>query len=245
MRTFLVGLLIGTLSIALYAQGKIVVANDEWTLSDTGYSNAPGDTQLFVSNLTQWFTGGNPGTFLAYTNNFGLTQSQLVNQMASLGHTYTISTALPLDATLLQNYDAVFLGGYYTNINIPDLISYVQNGGCVYVCAGTGVGGAANEANAWNPFLNAFGLAFQPAYNGIGGNISISSSHPIFVGVNQLYQNNGNSIVDLNPSDPANEVLVTFNNQGLYAVYIVPEPTSMVALISGVGLLLGARRRAK
>ena len=83
----LIGLAFGILlMVSAWAQGKIVVANDEWTLSNSGYSNAP-DADRFARNVASWFTGGGSGNFLAYTNNFGLTGTQLANTMASAGYT--------------------------------------------------------------------------------------------------------------------------------------------------------------
>ncbi len=38
--------------------GKIIVANDEWTLGTTGFTQAPTDTAQFVKNIGNWFTGG-------------------------------------------------------------------------------------------------------------------------------------------------------------------------------------------
>jgi hypothetical protein len=66
------------------------------------------------------------------------------------------------------------------------LIDYVKAGGNVYLCAGTGWGGAQPKADRWNTFLNAFGLNFAGAYHGITGNQTVNSSHPIFAGVKAI-----------------------------------------------------------
>lgn len=223
------------------ARAAIVVNNDEWTLSDSGFGAAP-DAASFALNVAAFFSGGGPGNFLVYSSNFGLTGSQLASTMTSAGHAWTVSTALPFTLATFQQYDGLFLAGsdaYPNGLEAADLIAYVQGGGSLYIAAGTGNGGAAAEAAAWNQVLNAFGLSFAPSYNGVAGNIAISSPHPLFAGVNALYQNNGNSIVDLEPANPDNEVLVTFGGNGLYAVW-VPEPASLLLL--GIAALVRQRR---
>ncbi len=89
MKKCLFGFLIMALAAALWipaAQaGKIVVANDDWTLSNTGFI-APNDPDVFATNVAAWFTGGGTGSFLAYCNAHGLTESSLANAITGAGH---------------------------------------------------------------------------------------------------------------------------------------------------------------
>jgi hypothetical protein len=198
------------------AQGRIVVAHDDWTLSDQGFASAP-TTGQFVRNLADWFTGGLPGTFRAWSNNSAYTETQLALTMSTAGHTWVVSTTGTFDLATLQQYDGLFVGGYAVGIDPDVLTQYVQAGGNVYVCAG--MLGGSFAANAFNPFLANFGLAYAPAYNGIGGLHAISSAHPIFAGVPGLYGANGNSVsLTANPPAAA-QVLVTQSGQGLFAVF--------------------------
>jgi hypothetical protein len=194
-----------------FAGGRIVVANDEWTLSNQGFASAADPTQ-FAHNVATWFTGGAPGNFLVRSGNFGLTGSSLQNAMTSAGHTWTINAGASDSVANLLNYDAVFI--CQTVPNLANLTAYVQAGGNVYLAAGT----ASGDANTWDSFVHAFGLDLS-ALNNLGGVFPIASAHPLFAGVSQLYNNNGNDVVDLDPSNPANQVLAVSGAHGLYGVY--------------------------
>jgi hypothetical protein len=233
--------------------GIIIVNHDEWTLSNSGFSNAgAANAATFVNNTANLFAGGLGGNFLIYSNNFGLTQSSFLNTL-DVNHDHDVTTN-PALFTLanLQNYDGVFLaGGASYSYNPAILAAYVNAGGNVYIAAGTGDGGATVEANAWNPFLNQFGLAFQTqSYNGVGGNLAIPnpSPHPIFNGVTQLFYNNGNDALDIQVSDPQGRVLITQGGHGLWAIYepasnAIPEPSSLLIMGGLLGIVALRRRR--
>ena len=56
-------------------------------------------------------------------------------------------------------------------------------------------------------------------YNGIISNIPVDNAgHPLFAGVQSLYQKNGNSIIDLQPDSPLNLIILSHSSgQGLIA----------------------------
>ncbi|MBO3463255.1 DUF6200 domain-containing protein [Aetokthonos hydrillicola] len=88
------------------------------------------------------------------------------------------------------------------------------------MAAGTSAGGAQKEADRWNTFLLVFGLKFLGEYNGISGNQTVNSSHPIFAGVKAIYQNNGNSIVNLDSTSQTTQLVLTHSSgKGLTAVF--------------------------
>jgi hypothetical protein len=217
--------------------GKIVVNHDEWTWGDDWGPYRPWattDAAQFARNVASWFTGGRSGDFLVYSVPFGSTTglvgSQLADTMTAAGHTWTVITT-PSTFTLadLLPYDGVFLSGTPTHGYLPPdndvLIDYVMAGGNIYLAGGTDWPNSQAEADQWNPFLNACGLEFEAPLNDVDGTLVFDSSHPIFTGVQRLFQRDGNSIRKLSPSDPNAAILVrSEQGEGLYAVCSIGAP---------------------
>jgi hypothetical protein len=233
------------LAPSLFA-GKIVVNHDEWTMSSSALNGG-----VLAVNIANWFSPGGPGSFLVYTNNFGLDNSTFLSALASGGHTVSVNPAAPFTLPGLSAYNGVFLGGYIGSYNAGVLTSYVNAGGNVYLMGGTGA--VAAEDSVWDGFLNNFGFDFGASYNGIGGTFLVTSAHPIFSGISSLYYNNGNT-VNLYGSNPFAFIAESYNGQGLIGIYddtartgTVPEPAS-AALTASALLALGwlvRRQRAR
>jgi hypothetical protein len=203
----------------------------------------------FAQNIAHWLTGGS-GKILIDSGNFGLNGSGLSNELTTLGYNVTEAPG----TTNFSGFNAVFVAG--DPVDNTALINYVKGGGSVFLEAGTGYGGSVAEAAQWNTFLNAFGLNLAPDYNGVGGNIDVSTfktqgpyGPALFGGVDNVYINNGN---DVSGSGPGVQIWNTTGvtgapGDGLYGAFATPEPVSMLLMgtfFSLAGGLLAKKKRA-
>jgi hypothetical protein len=201
--------------------GKIILANDASTLSNIGFEKSP-DAAIFAKNIANWFTGGRPGKFHSYSDPDAESESALAETMTKAGHIWTVGYDIP------ENVDAIFI--HETAVDDSLLTDLVRAGGNVYLAAETEDEDYATGYE-FNWFLWEFGLQFHELYNGISGNQPINSDHPIFAGVKSLYQRNGSSIIDFQPDEQANQILVRSpDGEGLYAIVDLSKATPHVRI---------------
>jgi hypothetical protein len=218
--------------------GKIFVAHDEWAVSDYGFQLTRPSARQLALNLASWFTGGRPGRFLVYSGFYGLVGQEIAAIMAEAGHRWTVDTTVPFTLATLLQYDAVFVGGDEADNDV--LIDYVRAGGGVFLEGGTGLGGHVWEAAHWNTFLHAFGLGLGSPYDlsRTPGIYPIESSAPLFAGVTELYEQVGNPVLKLDPSDPYVQILVPHEGHGLFATYstpVIPVVVEVCQPLAGAG----------
>lgn len=219
--------------------GIVILANDEWPTSNTGFSQAPSATN-YVQNIASLFADGVTGNFHAYSNNFSMTGSSLANAMISAGHTWSVGTNIDFNLSTLQGFDGIFLASSSVDFNV--LTQYVNSGGNIYLAGGT-TSSTGLLANIWNPFLNQYGLGFNSVLIRGTTNEPISSSHVIFNNVSSLHQVGGQEVFDLDANDARNQILeFDSNGRGIYAIYdttVVPVPAAIWLFITGaLGLVL-------
>jgi hypothetical protein len=232
---------------AAYGGGTIVVDNDEWTLSDAGFSSeGAANGTAYAQNAAKFLTGGS-GSILIDSGNFGLAGGDLNTALTTGGYTVTEDPSTPFTLANLSAYKAVFLGGNTLPSDYVSVLSaYVNGGGGLYIAEGTGDIGS--EGAYWTSFLKNFGLSTSDPYNGIVGTVPVVSSSPVLAGVSQLFYDNGDT-VSLSPltqiySGTA-QVITYDGSDGLIATFSssVPDDTSTLFL-AGLSLALlgfGAR----
>jgi hypothetical protein len=162
--------------------------------------------------------------------------------MLGAGHRWrVVSNTVPLSVTDLLSRDGIFLAGSQADnfddpppVVPPDtrvLVDYVKAGGNIYLAGGTDPDLPQEEARQWNALLNACGLEFESVQNNVDGTLRFRSDHPIFVGVNKLFQRHGNSIRQVLPTDPNGNATILVQSQqgaGLYAVCSFGGPIDQV-----------------
>ena len=202
-------------------QGRIIVSHDEWTFSNQGFDEAP-DTGRYIKNIVGWLKSCGKSTnnkFHALSNDFSLNESELASIMSQSSYSYTKGVDEDLSLENLKQYDWIYLAGPVAGVDAFTLgraiKRYIDQGGNVYVSAGTGdFNGASREAAYFNSFLSNYGLKYESSENQIRGTITPNSDHTIFSGISSLYHKNGNS-VSLTGSNAKASILESYTKGGV------------------------------
>ena len=220
----------------------IVVGHDINTLATTP-TIPSGQEPAFAVNVATFLTSGSATkNLLLFESNPGDVirnyAPSVITALTTVGFSVTVTSNY---TTPFTSFDAIFVAQDFPTVsflNNTTLINYVNGGGDVYLAGGVGPS-AVGEAAGWSTFLNNYGLAFEPTYNGIN-NVAITSVHPIFAGITALGSGNGQSIIDLG-TNPNAQIVQFAGTQGVYAVVTVPGPVPIpeptTALLFSAGLL--------
>jgi hypothetical protein len=174
--------------------GIIVLANDDWLLSDVAFNRLPVDTSNLVVNLGR-LLAPRTGRIHIYSDYFSLTGVQLATTLRNAGFTVTTSVNISFDVATLSTYDAVLLGvPFATPAQLQVLDQYVARGGNLYIHGGNGAAVPNLVPNTWNPLLTRYGLSFTTGFNGLLGNITVTSGYPLLNGVSRVYIDQGHPL---------------------------------------------------
>lgn len=220
---------------------RVVIAADDWIFTDTGFSSLPTDTANFALNVAGFLTSESGGLIHGYSDFQSLNQSSLANTLNNAGYTYTSGTGITFDLATLSAYDALLLGTpFLSAAELNVLTDYVSNGGGVYIHGGLGLSNPGGTATAWNAFLSQYGLAFGSTLDSRVGNISITSSDPLFSGVSALYMQAPHAVTGCCAVATASS-----DGMALVAATVVPVPGAIWLFGSGLLGLVGIARRKR
>jgi len=174
--------------------GIVVLSNDDWVLSDTAFTRLPTATTNLTLNLAR-LLATRTRRIHAYSDYFSLTGARLSSTLNGAGYIFTSGLGISLDLATLSQYDAVFLGIPFPPAStLTVLQQYVAQGGNLYIHAGNGAATPNLVPDFWNPLLTRYGLSLGTGFNGLNGDIAVSSSHQVFNGVSAVFVNGGHPV---------------------------------------------------